>query len=89
MDSKLLFALLGFSLLILGCAGGQPQAPPAQQGAQQPSQIDGIELGFNESQSLEDLDAVIAEDVPQQLDGLDLSLNESESLDDLDATSNP
>ena len=87
MDSKLLFALLGFSLLLLGCAGGQPQAPPAEQGAQ-PSQIDGVELGFDESQSLEDLDAVSGENVPQQLGDVDLSFNESESIQDIDALQN-
>ncbi|MDO8340152.1 MAG: hypothetical protein Q7T16_05860 [Candidatus Burarchaeum sp.] len=85
MDSKLLFALLGFSLLLLGCAGGQLQAPPAQQ----PSQVNGIELGFDETQSLEDLDAVSGEDAPQQLDGMDLSFNESESIDDIDAAPTP
>jgi len=96
MDSKTFIALLAFGILLFGCGGQQPPAEPQEPATVEPaipSSLDGIELGFNESQSLDDLDAAggngaaMETPVPSELDGVELTFNETESLEDLDALS--
>ncbi|MFA6035730.1 MAG: hypothetical protein WC759_02115 [Candidatus Micrarchaeia archaeon] len=91
MNVKTLLALSAFALLLLGCAGSQ-QAPSSQPPAVQPSApsaIGGVELSFNESQSIDDLTAAsgTASTTPSTIGGIDLSFNETASINDLSAAS--
>jgi hypothetical protein len=94
MNVKTLLAISAFALLLFGCAGSQ-QAPSTQQPSPSgpaptgvPSIIGGVDLSFNESQSLDEIDAASGvQGVPSAIGGVDLSFNETASINDLSAAS--